>query len=43
MRNSLKFVIITLMLLLQTAGTGLWAQYDKDVFFMRGRHALSEG
>ena len=43
MRNSLKFVLITVLLLLQTAGTGLWAQYDKDVFFMRGRHALSEG
>ena len=43
MRNSLKYVLITIMLFLQTAGTLLWAQYDKDVFYMRGRHALSEG
>ena len=43
MRNSLKYVLITIVLLLQTAGWGLMAQYDKDVFFMRGRQALSEG
>lgn len=24
-------------------GTGLFAQYDKDVFFMRGRQALADG
>lgn len=30
--------------LLVIAGTAeLYAQYDKDVFFMRGRHALAEG
>ena len=43
MRNYLKYVLITIVLFLQTAGTLLWAQYDKDVFYMRGRHALSEG
>ena len=43
MRNNLKYVLITIILFLQTAGGVLWAQYDKDVFFMRGRHALSEG
>lgn len=43
MRKSLKYVLITIMLFLQTTGAVLWAQYDKDVFFMRGRHALSEG
>jgi len=43
MRNSLKFLLITVALLLQTAGSRLMAQYDKDVFFMRGRQALSEG
>ena len=43
MRNSLKFLLITVVLLLQTAGSRLMAQYDKDVFFMRGRQALSEG
>ena len=43
MRNSLKFLLITIALLLQTAGSRLMAQYDKDVFFMRGRQALSEG
>ena len=43
MRNSLKFLLITVALLLQTVGSRLMAQYDKDVFFMRGRQALSEG
>ena len=43
MRNSLKFLLITVALLLQTSGSRLMAQYDKDVFFMRGRQALSEG
>ncbi len=43
MRNSLKYVLITIVLLLHTAGGRLMAQYDKDVFFMRGRQALSEG
>ena len=43
MRNSLKCLLITVALLLQTAGSRLMAQYDKDVFFMRGRQALSEG
>ena len=43
MRNSLKFLLIKVALLLQTAGSRLMAQYDKDVFFMRGRQALSEG
>ena len=43
MRNTLRYVFVITMLLVQTAGWGLRAQYDKDVFFMRGRHALSEG
>ena len=42
MRRLLKY--LTIMLLLLGAGVGeVCAQYDKDVFFMRGRHALSEG
>lgn len=43
MRNINKGVIIVFMLLIQSAVSGLYAQYDKDVFYMRGRHALSEG
>ena len=35
---------VTALLLLFCAGfQGLYAQYDKDVFYMRGRQALSEG
>ena len=42
MRKLVKNIIAVCLLLL--AGTAeLDAQYDKDVFFMRGRHALSEG
>jgi len=42
MHKVLKLLTVTVMLL--TAGLqGLYAQYDKDVFFMRGRQALSEG
>ncbi|MBQ7811484.1 MAG: tetratricopeptide repeat protein [Bacteroidales bacterium] len=36
--------LLTVSFLLLAAGVqGLYAQYDKDVFFMRGRQALSEG
>ena len=36
--------LLTVSVLLITAGLqGLYAQYDKDVFFMRGRQALAEG
>ena len=42
MRMFLKYLVVTLLLI----GAGVsevCAQYDKDVFFMRGRHALAEG
>lgn len=42
MLKLVKNIIVICLLIL--AGTAeLKAQYDKDVFFMRGRHALSEG
>ena len=41
MRTLLKSLAVFFLLLLGRA-TGLYAQYDKDVFFMRGRHALAE-
>ena len=42
MHRILKCLIVSLLLL--AAGVAeAYAQYDKDVFFMRGRHALSEG
>lgn len=43
MRNSLKIIFVVLVFLVQAGMVDLWAQYDKDVFFARGRHALSEG
>ena len=43
MRNSFKVILVSLLLLVSARGADLWAQYDKDVFFARGRHALSEG
>ena len=43
MRNSLKIIFVVLVFLAQAGMADLWAQYDKDVFFARGRHALSEG
>ena len=43
MRIRLRCLFVVILLLVQAAGWGLWAQYDKDVFFMRGRQALSEG
>ena len=42
MRLSLKTVILTVAFLLLTA-IGSRAQYDKDVFFFRGRRALADG
>ncbi len=36
-------VFFAFVLLLGAGCRGLYAQYDKDVFFMRGRQALSEG
>lgn len=42
MRTFLKHIIV--LLLVVSAGVQeLCAQYDKDVFFMRGRHALADG
>lgn len=43
MRNSLKIIFVALVFLIQAGMVNIWAQYDKDVFFARGRHALSEG
>ena len=43
MRTHIRYFLVMLLLLLQTAGWGLRAQYDKDVFFMRGRQALADG
>ena len=37
-----KYMLAAVLLLSVTAGR-LYAQYDKDVFFFRGRQALSEG
>ena len=42
MHRILKCLTVSFLLLLAGASDSL-AQYDKDVFFMRGRHALSEG
>ena len=42
MHKVLKFLAV-LVLLVCTAFEDLHAQYDKDMFMMRGRHALSEG
>lgn len=42
MHKVLKILLVACMLV--NAGMAeLYAQYDKDVFFMRGRHALAEG
>lgn len=42
MHKVLKILLVACMLVI--AGKAeLYAQYDKDVFFMRGRHALAEG
>ena len=43
MRKLSRHLFIVFFLLILTSGWELRAQYDKDVFFMRGRHALSEG
>lgn len=43
MRNRFKVILLAFILLVFAGGADLWAQYDKDVFFARGRHALSEG
>ena len=41
MHKLLKYILVMLLLV---AGAGrLCAQYDKDVFFMRGRRALADG
>ena len=42
MHKALK-LIVAVVLLLGAGLQGLHAQYDKDVFYMRGRQALSEG
>ena len=42
MHRILKCLVVSLLLF--AAGVAeAYAQYDKDVFFMRGRHALAEG
>ena len=43
MRKSFKVISVAALLLIQGVAADVWAQYDKDVFFARGRHALSEG
>ena len=43
MRKSFKVILVAALLLIQGVAADVWAQYDKDVFFARGRHALSEG
>ena len=43
MRNQLKLIIVVIILLVKVGCAELWAQYDKDVFYARGRMALSEG
>lgn len=41
LRQKLKHIVIVIALLLPC--TGVFAQYDKDVFFFRGRRALADG
>ena len=36
-------LIVMILMLLTTGASDLHAQYDKDVFFMRGRQALADG
>ena len=43
MCNVFRVILITVCLVVSAGTSDLWAQYDKDVFFARGRHALSEG
>ena len=43
MRNVFRVILVAATLLLFAGVADLRAQYDKDVFFARGRHALSEG
>lgn len=43
MHKSSKLIHFVMILLLSTVSVSLYAQYDKDVFFARGRHALSDG
>lgn len=41
LRRKLKHIFVVIALLLPS--TGVFAQYDKDVFFFRGRRALADG
>lgn len=41
LRQKLKHIFVVIALLLPC--TGVFAQYDKDVFFFRGRRALADG
>ena len=41
LRRKLKHIFVVIALLLPC--TGVFAQYDKDVFFFRGRRALADG
>ena len=41
LRRKLKHIFVVIALLLSC--TGVFAQYDKDVFFFRGRRALADG
>lgn len=43
MYNRLKVMLVAVLFLVSAGMADLWAQYDKNVFFSRGRHALSEG
>ena len=42
MHKALKYIILLCVLVMASIGD-LHAQYDKDVFFMRGRRALADG
>ena len=42
MQTYLRSLLVVFLLLLAGAAD-LFAQYDKDVFYMRGRHALADG
>ena len=42
MQTHLRSLLVAFLLLLAGAAD-LFAQYDKDVFYMRGRHALADG
>ena len=42
MHKALKLTVVVILFFM-TGFQGIYAQYDKDVFYMRGRQALSDG